>query len=62
MNTSSLPTSRTDWKIFFRRAKTVDTLDLMLEGALNKLTKPSEIADAILAHEDRLDEIEGFTR
>ncbi|MDD1791548.1 hypothetical protein LRP50_21905 [Enterovibrio sp. ZSDZ42] len=54
--------SRTDWLIFFRRAKTVDTLDIMLDAALNKLTKPSEQADAILGHEARLDEIEGSTR
>lgn len=54
--------SRTDWLIFFRRAKTVETLDLMLDGALKKLKKPSEQADAILGHEARLDELEGSVR
>ncbi|MBE1275840.1 hypothetical protein [Enterovibrio baiacu] len=56
------PTSRTDWLIFFRRAKTVDTLDVMLEAALRKLATPAEQADAILGHEARLDEIEGQKR
>ncbi|RXJ74261.1 hypothetical protein CS022_04165 [Veronia nyctiphanis] len=55
---STLPTSRTDWLIYFRRAKTIDTLDLMLDGALKKLNTPREQADAILAHETRMDEIE----
>ncbi|MFD2179574.1 hypothetical protein [Veronia pacifica] len=54
----TLPTSRTDWLIYFRRAKTVDTLDLMLDGALRKLKTPREQADAILGHEARLNEIE----
>lgn len=53
-----LPTNRTEWLIFFRRAKTVDTLDLMLEGALKKLKTPAEQADAILGHEARLDELD----
>lgn len=44
-----LPKNRTEWLIFFRRAKTVDTLDLMLDGALKKLKTPAEQADAILA-------------
>ncbi|MCC4797277.1 hypothetical protein BCT30_06575 [Enterovibrio norvegicus] len=56
------PTNRTDWLIFFRRAKTVDTLDVMLDAALRKLTTPAEQADAILGHEARLDEIEGQKR
>ncbi|USH03745.1 hypothetical protein K6Q96_07065 [Grimontia kaedaensis] len=57
--TTTTPKSRTDWLIFFRRAKNVDTLDLMLDGALKKLKTPSEQADAILGHEARLDELEG---
>lgn len=60
--TMSPAKSRTDWLIFFRRAKTVETLDLMLDGALKKLKKSSEQADAILGHEARLDELEGSGR
>ncbi|MEI8611599.1 hypothetical protein P4S70_23135 [Enterovibrio sp. Hal110] len=57
--TTKSPSDKTDWLIFFRRAKSVDTLDLMLDGALKKLKKPSEQANAILGHEARLDELEG---
>ncbi|OEE65837.1 hypothetical protein A1OO_08490 [Enterovibrio norvegicus FF-33] len=56
------PTKRIDWLIFFRRAKTVDTLDLMLDAALKKLNTVAEQADAILGHEARLDEIEGYRK
>ncbi|WP_281544704.1 hypothetical protein [Grimontia sp. SpTr1] len=60
--TTTTPKSRTDWLIFFRRAKNVDTLDLMLDGALKKLNTPAEQADAILGHEARLNELEGLGR
>ncbi|ATF08637.1 hypothetical protein [Candidatus Enterovibrio altilux] len=56
------PSNRTDWLIFFRRAKTVDTLDVMLDAALKKLNTPSKQADAILGHEARFDEIENFRK
>ncbi|KXF80507.1 hypothetical protein [Enterovibrio coralii] len=54
--------SRSDWLIFFHRAKTVDTLDIMLDAALKKLHSPIEQADAIWGQEDRLDEIEEFNK
>ncbi|USH01175.1 hypothetical protein K6Q96_09520 [Grimontia kaedaensis] len=57
--TTTTPKSRTDWLIFFRRAKNIDTLDLMLHGALKKLNTLAEQADAILGHEARLNELEG---
>ncbi|CZF79626.1 MULTISPECIES: hypothetical protein [Grimontia] len=60
--TTTPPKSRIDWLIFFRRAKSVDTLDLMLDGALKKLATTAEKADAILGHEARLDELEGPAR
>ncbi|EOD78572.1 hypothetical protein RN22_17325 [Grimontia sp. AD028] len=58
----ALPKNRTEWLIFFRRAKSIDTLDLMLDGALKKLKTPAEQADAILGHEARLDELEGVRK
>ncbi|AMG31957.1 hypothetical protein AL542_17510 [Grimontia hollisae] len=58
----TMPKNRIEWLIFFRRAKTADTLDLMLDGALKKLSTPAEQADAILGHEARLDELEGVRK
>ncbi|MBE8841695.1 hypothetical protein CF140_08625 [Aeromonas sobria] len=49
---------RTDWLIRFRRAKTHETLDMMLEGALRKSATTRDAAEAILGHEARQDEID----
>lgn len=50
--------NRDDFLILFRRAKTQDTLDLMLDAQLNKGRSVAECAYAILAHEKRELEIE----
>jgi len=49
---------RTDWLLRFRRAKCNETLDVMRDAALRELTNVREIANMILAHEKREDEIE----
>lgn len=49
---------RTDWLLKFRRAKCNETLDVMRDAALRELTSVREVANMILAHEKREDEIE----
>lgn len=49
---------RTDWLIRFRRAKTHETLDAMLEGALRRTETVKDAAEAILGHEARQNEID----
>jgi hypothetical protein len=49
---------RTDWLLKFRRAKCNETLDVMRDAALRELTNVREVANMILAHEKREDEIE----
>ena len=49
--------NKTDWLVKFRRAKTEETLDVMLDGAINKAKSGAEIADIVLAHEARQKEL-----
>ncbi|WP_163390958.1 hypothetical protein [Enterovibrio norvegicus] len=55
--TTKSPRGKNYWPIFFRRAKSVDTVDLKLEGALKKIKTSSKQADAILGQETRWDEL-----
>ena len=52
------PQTKLDWLIRFRRAKTQDTLDFMLDRALEQLSSTTEKAEAILAHAARQDELD----
>lgn len=50
---------RSSWLVRFRRAKTKDTLDMMRDAAIRNLKDDiRQIADIILAHESREQEIE----
>ena len=53
--------TRTDFLIYFRRAKSEDTLSIMVEGVLRKLTNiklPVSVqAECYLAYELRQDEL-----
>lgn len=48
---------KSDWLVFFRRAKTQTTLDIMLDAKLETTPSVAEKADLILAHELRQEEI-----
>lgn len=48
---------KSDWLVFFRRAKTQATLDIMLDAKLEVIPTVAEKAVAILAHELRQVEI-----
>jgi molecular chaperone DnaK (HSP70) len=48
---------KSDWLVFFRRAKTQATLDIMLDAKLEVIPTIAEKAAAILAHELRQGEI-----
>ncbi|MFM2485634.1 HHA domain-containing protein [Celerinatantimonas yamalensis] len=52
------PRTKLDWLMRFRRAKTQDTLDFMLDRALDQLSSTTEKAEAILAHAARQDELD----
>lgn len=56
------PRTKLDWLIKFRRAKTQETLDFMLDRALEQLSTTTDKADAILAHAARQDELESSKR
>lgn len=50
---------KTDWLVIFRRAKCLDTLDMMRDAAIEKVGKnPKEVAEIIRGHARREDEIE----
>ncbi|PKQ72154.1 hypothetical protein [Aeromonas sobria] len=50
--------TKTDWPIKFRRAKTSNTLDIMLDAALRKIESIADKCEAIKGHELRQDELE----
>lgn len=62
MTVTDTPMTKLDWLLRFRRARTQDTLDFMLERALEQLSSTSEQAEAILAHSQRQDELEASHR
>lgn len=59
---TNTPRTKLDWLIRFRRAKTQETLDFMLERALEQLSSTTDKAEAILAHSARQDELDSSRR
>lgn len=55
---TNIPKTKLDWLIRFRRAKTQETLDFMLDRALDQLSTTTDKAEAILAHAARQDELD----
>ncbi|WP_111874289.1 hypothetical protein [Aeromonas bivalvium] len=50
--------TKIDWLIKFSRAKTLSTLDVMLDAALRKVESITDKCEAIKGHELRQDELE----
>ncbi|MFM2480478.1 hypothetical protein [Celerinatantimonas sp. YJH-8] len=59
---TNIPKTKLDWLIRFRRAKTQETLDFMLDRALEQLSSTTDKAEAILAHAARQDELDSSQR
>ncbi|MEZ8028595.1 hypothetical protein [Enterovibrio norvegicus] len=51
---------KTDWLVFFRRAKKQETLETMFVAAYSKAETISEKANIILGHEARENELGTF--